>query len=143
MEATILAYLAGVIDSDGYISTTRGEHSGVMYSGAKVGISGTRRQPHDLAASLFGGKVYRYEPKNPRYRTQYQWTRSGMAAATVIEAVLPYLRIKREQARLALHLQEQVLLGTWLWPWDLADSIAEIHTEVRMLNQSRRHVASP
>jgi hypothetical protein len=139
MEPTVLAYLAGVIDSDGYISTQRSLHSGRLYSAARVGIAGTRRQPHDLAASLFGGSVSRYEPKDPRHRAQYQWSRSGVGAATVIAAVLPYLRVKRRQAELALQLQEMVLELPWIYPSTVAVGIGDLHEEVRALNQSRRY----
>jgi hypothetical protein len=144
VEATTLAYLAGVIDSDGYISTQRSRHSGRLYSGAKVGIAGTRRQPHDLAASLFGGTVNRYIPKNPRHRPQFQWSRHGEGAVVVIEAVLPYLLVKRRQAEIALELQCIVWEAPWFYPATLDGQIEGLHEEVRGLNQSRRaHAASP
>lgn len=143
VEPTVAAYLAGVIDSDGYITTTRGFHSGVMYSGAKIGIAGTRREPHDLAASLFGGKVSRYEPKNPRHRAQFQWSRSGEAALAMIKVVYPYLRIKRAQADLAVTLQGFVWELPWLYPSTCTRALDAMHKEMRELNQSRRHVATP
>lgn len=66
-----LAYLAGMIDADGFITiqrttkanTGKCEHPSV-YHALKVGIGGTERQPHDLASSIFGGAVSRYTPKN-------------------------------------------------------------------------------
>lgn len=39
--------------------------AGEWYFGAVIGVSGTRRQPHDLAASLWGGTVWLYTPKDP------------------------------------------------------------------------------
>lgn len=45
----------------GYRSTRKGR----TYFGAVIGVSGTRRQPHDLAASLWGGTVWLYTPKDP------------------------------------------------------------------------------
>ncbi|MEU5547853.1 hypothetical protein AB0G85_36990 [Streptomyces sioyaensis] len=85
-----LAYLAGIIDSDGYVTVHRSVRNGKAYYAARVGIAGTRRQPHDLAASLWGGKVSLYEPKNPRHRGQYQWSCTGDRAAAIIKQVQPF-----------------------------------------------------
>jgi hypothetical protein len=142
MEPTVLAYLAGVIDSDGYISTQRSMHSGRLYSAARVGIAGTRREPHDLAASLFGGNIYRYVPKDPRHRAQFQWSRCGDGAVTVIQAVLPYLRVKRRQAELAIALQELVWELPWLYPSRCDIALDEMHADMRALNQSRKRAAA-
>lgn len=107
-EPVTLAYLAGVIDSDGYVSAARSTHQGRLYYGAAVGIAGTDRQPHDLAAGIFGGNVRRYLPRKDRahHRPQFQWQRYGESARPVLEAVLPYLRVKRDRAALALELQD-------------------------------------
>jgi hypothetical protein len=144
-EPTTLAYLAGVIDSDGYITVQRSTHAGRLYFGAKIGIAGTRRQPHDLAASLWGGKVGLYVPRNPRHRAQFQWSRAGEAAAVAIEAVLPYLRVKVDQAHLALALHEHVTFGRsedpypWFGPdYDALSDLHEMKVEMEGLNQSRK-----
>lgn len=145
-EPTVLAYLAGVFDSDGYISAHRSTRNGKAYYAARVGIAGTRRQPHDLAASLWGGTVSLYIPKNPRHRGQYQWSRTGDVAAEIITQVLPYLLVKQEQARIALEVQEHVQFGRGddPYPWmpagyDPAPFLAELRNEVVVaLNQDRR-----
>ncbi|MFD3484953.1 hypothetical protein [Streptomyces sp. NPDC058665] len=141
-----LAYLAGVIDSDGYITVHRSVRNGKAYHAARIGIAGTRRQPHDLAASLWGGKVSRYEPKDPRHRVQYQWSRTGDKAAVAITKIQPYLRVKQEQAHIALEVQEHVIFGRGPnpYPWMPADYDPEplfINLRdqvVRVLNQDRR-----
>ena len=103
-----LAYLAGVVDSDGYITIHRSTRNGARYYAAQIGIAGTSPEPHDLAASLFGGKVSCYKPLNPGYRPQYQWSRTGRAAAAIIELLRPYLRVKARNADLAIDLQIHV-----------------------------------
>ena len=107
---TNLAYLAGVIDADGYVTATRSVHSGRQYFGAQIGITGSDRAPHDLAADLFGGNVTSHQPRHGRahHRLQFHWQRAGVRAVPVINAVLPYLRIKADRAHLVLDLQEQV-----------------------------------
>ncbi|MBQ0867403.1 hypothetical protein [Streptomyces sp. RK75] len=144
-----LAYLAGVIDSDGYITVHRSLRNGKAYYAARIGIAGTRRQPHDLAVSLWGGRVSRYEPKSPRHRAQYQWSRTGDTAAIAITQIQPHLRVKREQARLALEAQEHVVFGRGEnpYPWMPADYdpeplLARLRDEVvHVLNQDRRAAA--
>jgi hypothetical protein len=146
--ATTLAYLAGVIDSDGYISIQRVVRKGKRYHCAIVGIAGTRREPHDLAASIWGGKIIPYTPKNPRHRTQFQWQRSGRSAVPVINAVLPYLLVKVQQALLALeceaNLEEERAGGDDPFPWcgpdyDPRDHRDEMREEIiTHLNQGRR-----
>lgn len=101
---TTLAYLAGMIDADGYITINRSVRKGRVYHAPQVGISGTRRQPHDLAASIWGGNVGCFTPRNPRHRPVFQWTRQGRTAVEAITAIRPYLLIKGAHADLALDL---------------------------------------
>lgn len=116
MRETDLAYLAGVLDSDGFITVARttkklrrgtAESTSTYYS-ARAGIAGTRRQPHDFAASLFGGSVHAHEPKNAAHRIQFNWSVSSRLAAVMLRAVRPYLLVKTEQADLVLQLQDLV-----------------------------------
>lgn len=110
IEPTTLAYLAGVIDSDGYVTATRSTRKGATYYGAQVGITGSRSEPHDLAAETFGGKVTAHSPGGNRshHLTQFHWQIGGVKAVPIIEALLPYLRIKNDRALLVLELQREV-----------------------------------
>ena len=144
---TTLAYIAGIIDGDGYISITRSIRKGVEYFGAQVGISGTRREPHDLASTLFGGRVSAYKPKNLRHRTQFQWSRVGSGAVEVIRAIEPYLLIKKEHALLAMALHDHVTeaRGEDAFPWfgpdhDPMREARNMREEMISLNQSRNRI---
>lgn len=145
-DPLVLAYMAGVIDSDGFISVTQSCRKGRLYFGAVIGVSGTRREPHDLAASLWGGNVRRYDPPNPRHRGQFQWSRQGEAAAAAIEEVYPYLRIKQDQAVLAIECQDIVREARsddpfpWFGPdYDPTPYLTELRRDViGVLNQGRR-----
>lgn len=140
-----LAYLAGIVDADGHITINRSVRAGRVYFGAVIGISGTRREPHDLAASLWGGGVGSYAGTEAHHLPCFQWSRQGRSAATAIEALLPYLRIKADQAHLALALHEHVLAGRsddpypWLSPgYDPTDELEAMVSGMRALNQWRR-----
>lgn len=147
IEPTTLAYLAGIIDADGYITVQRSTHKGRLYFGAKVGISGTRREPHDLAASLFGGSVSCYVPKNGIHLPQFQWSRCGRAAVTVIEDVWPYLRIKLDQAEVALTLQSHMNDGRDTiddpYPWLPSDFDPIAYAENLFLEAKRLNLRKP
>ncbi|MFD3779463.1 hypothetical protein [Streptomyces sp. NPDC058612] len=86
-----------------------------------------------------------YEPKNTSHRGQYQWSRTGDAAAIAISDLQPYLRVKMEQARIALEVQELVVAARNTPPTqppagsDLGSVLARLRNEVvTVLNQDRR-----
>jgi hypothetical protein len=144
---TVLAYLAGMIDGDGYITINRSVRGGRVYHGPQVGIAGTRREPHDLAASIWGGSVRAHVPRNVRHRPQFQWTRQGESAVAVIRAIQPYLLVKAEHAWLALHLWEHIEEGRsddpfpWFAPdYDPAAARDVLRGEMIDLNQSRNRL---
>jgi hypothetical protein len=139
-----LAYLAGIIDADGYITINRSVRRQYVYHGPQVGIAGTRREPHDLAASLWGGNVGRYIPKVTGHLPQFQWSRQGGSAVSVIIDVLPFLRVKREQAVLALELWDHLETGRaddpfpWFGPhYDPSNARDAMRLEMIDLNISR------
>lgn len=146
-DPTVFAYLAGMIDGDGFITITRSERKGKEYFAPQIGIAGTRREPHDLAASLWGGKVSMYRPKNPNHRAQFCWQRMGDGAVPVIEAVLPFLRIKKEHGELALSLHEHLMNARAEdpFPWFSSDYdplvlMRKMREEMIRLNQSRNRL---
>lgn len=157
MRDTDMAYLAGVLDSDGYITIQRttknrrspaGSHWRQLSYSAKVGIAGTRREPHDFAAGIFCGSVWAYKPKNPAHRVQYQWQVSGRLAVPVLQAVRSFLLIKGVQADLALQVQELIarqqieMKATQKPPYHVTDEMRSererIFVSVRALNLDRQ-----
>lgn len=146
-NATTLAYLAGMIDADGYITINRSRRGKYLYHAPQVGIAGTRREPHDLAASIWGGNVGCYHPKNPLHLPQYQWSRQGSSAVMVIEAIFPYLLVKADQAVLALELWQHTEDGRssdpfpWFSPnYNPIPERDSMRCQMIELNQSRSRV---
>lgn len=105
-----LAYIAGIIDADGCVlvvrtkayacqqRTTPGYH-------AKVQVRMVEDAAIDVIVETFGGHSWRARPSAPRGRPLRCWAVSDAAAQRVLEALLPYLRVKREQAENALALR--------------------------------------
>ena len=147
VDELTLAYLAGVVDSDGYISIHRSTRKGKVYFAPVMGVSGTRPAPHNLASSIWGGKVNKYFPKNKLHRPQYQWQRMGELACIALVQISPYLRIKKEQAELAFQLYDHLEFGRaddpfpWFSPnYNLIVRRIEMWEEMIDLNQSRNRI---
>lgn len=143
IEATTLAYMAGFVDGDGHISIHRRRYGQKDYYSPLIGMAGTNPIPLDAAKELWGGSRFIYKPKNLMHKIQHQWQCIGIRAATVIEAIFPYLRIKQDQALVALELWEHVEFGRMTgdnpYPWfsdsfDPAARSAELKEEITALN---------
>ena len=140
IDMTILAYLAGTIDSDGYVCIRRSTYrSGRARFEALVGICGTRTEPHKLAASVFGGPIRSYVNRSSAHRLMHVWQPTGARAVRVLDAVLPFLRIKTRQAELAIEAQIVATQQRQLCA-DFTDQLEDLHREIKSLNQWRREV---
>lgn len=90
-----LAYAAGCIDGEGCI--------GVYSSGTRSGtstrltlqVNNTDFRMIDFFKETFGGLVF---SKDYGKRVNYVWRANQKLAGEVLEMVLPYLRVKSEQA---------------------------------------------
>ena len=107
-----LAYMAGVIDSDGYIGIRRSTYGmrvrkdctqPVYYE--RVGCKQVQPQAVELLHKYFGGALGRDNPSVPRGKILYNWQVTNVKAMAFLCAVLPYLRIKRAQAHNCLCLR--------------------------------------
>lgn len=105
------SYCAGVIDSDGYIGIKKNTYSMRIVKDStqptyseRVGVKQIEEQAVNLLYSLFGGTL-RLE-KRAKGKPLYMWQVTDRKAVACLETVLPFLRIKREQAFNALRLRE-------------------------------------
>jgi hypothetical protein len=114
MEVEKLAYIAGIVDGEGSIMIMRCASKAFMAQRAKRGSA----QPHyhpsvrigmqnrsalDLIVETFGfGKVYQEKAKpgrKPMFRFQI---RSRDDVRNFLTPIMPYLLVKKEQAKLAI-----------------------------------------
>ncbi len=103
-----LAYAAGVLDGDGYFSVIKGRNPRYdhPYYQSKIGVKQLwPGQALRFLARTLGGKVVR-QRQRPGFKPIGRWERCDRGAKRAIKQVLPYLRVKREQAFLLLELQE-------------------------------------
>ena len=101
MNLLEIAYAAGVIDSDGWITIFPSQSSYRVF----LGLAQVEPQAIRLVCELFGGAVSlrkKTDPKRFSSKPIYTWRIEGKKAERALFELLPYLRIKNAQARLAL-----------------------------------------
>ena len=105
-QAVLYAYLAGIIDGEGTIRIGRANHIrwNTRYSAAiSVGI--TNEKIIDLLVKCFGSKK-RIE-RIPSRKIMYRWGTSGnKVVPQILKKLLPYLQVKKEQAKLVIRFCE-------------------------------------
>lgn len=115
MNPIDLAYMAGVIDSDGcigikkstYAMRVKKDASQPIYS-ERITLKQVEPQAVELAHAMFGGHRSVTDPTAKRGRPLHTWHIHSKSAGAAIVALLPYLRIKRKQAENAIRLRELV-----------------------------------
>jgi hypothetical protein len=108
METTY-AYLAGAIDADGFISIgrkvgsrPRADGSKPIYYVVKVGLSETSPIIPDLLQETFPAWRGGHQPRNPAHKRWFIWQATNQKAREPLLRLIPHLRLKRQQAELAL-----------------------------------------
>lgn len=113
MSADVLAYAAGVIDSDGSIGIQRETWPMRVHRASqptfseRVTIRQIEPEAVDLIHQHFGGSRYviRYRGKRSGRQPLQSVVIADRKASALLLAVLPYLRIKKAQAELCLKLR--------------------------------------
>lgn len=108
-----LAYWAGFFDGEGYIGIYKykqndGYHKSPGYS-VVMGLTLTNKKIVEEFGCLFKGfQITRREYKrNPNAKTQYYWQAKGHTAIAVLKALMPFLKLKKRQAELAIEFYER------------------------------------
>src|SRR3990167_4700333 len=103
-----LAYIAGLFDGEGTIfiegkkSYAKGAISKTHY--LQLSIANTHKETIDWVKSfLCFGQIIKIEQGN---KPLYNWRGYGVEAIVFLKLLLPYLKIKREQALLAIEFQK-------------------------------------
>lgn len=104
-----LAYLAGVIDSDGYIGILKDRklRDGRKHPsyGLTLNVTNTSRELMDWLVDNFKGKIYlRKLDPTKNWKQTYNWIVGYQNAKDILEMIEKYLVIKRQQALLGIEL---------------------------------------
>jgi len=103
-EAALLAYMAGIFDGEGCVGIKKYKPTGKQRTTCYflyLDMGMTYREIPELFKSVFGGSLR--EERVLRKRSMWRWNATGKThLAAILGALIPYLRVKREQALLAL-----------------------------------------
>lgn len=112
----LIGYFAGLLDGEGsvFISKVKGKSRKHYEYRAVVSIANTIRGPLDSLVNYYGGSVFplRKENKGPQGkvgRTLFAWVVSCQKAKIFINAVAPYLIIKRQRALAVASFQSRII----------------------------------
>jgi len=101
------SYLAGLIDGEGYIGLAAAKRKSGSYKGsnlvfARMVIAITSPKLIMIRDKFGFGAMYTHEPSNPKHKRRYDWQLRSNEMKQLLPQVLPYLRIRDEQAVLLL-----------------------------------------
>jgi len=103
---TQLAYLAGIVDGEGSLCIYRGGKRPRIDYASRLLVVSTDRVLIDWLLEHFGGLSYTRKPAKEGWKTKYEWIAERSQCIEIAEAILPYLVIKSENARLLIRFQQ-------------------------------------
>jgi hypothetical protein len=103
-RAIKVAYAAGFFDGEGHIRIQRHSRRGSYM--LQISAVQATECPLPLFQQLFGGTVKkRVMHYRGTLRAQYTWQTSSRSAENALRAMLPYMRVKTDEAELALEFR--------------------------------------
>jgi hypothetical protein len=112
MKGDILyAYVAGIVDGEGCIDLhVNGKRKcGKNNYAIRLTVGNTNQWVIEMLHMQFGGHVSigRKKDTNPLHSKVYVWEVSSLKAYKVLNLVIPFLQIKKQQALLAIQYQNR------------------------------------
>ena len=118
MKKETLAYLAGIMDADGFFTIKRNTYSVRIKKDShnptyqeRVGIKQVCPEAIDIIHKNFGGYRRIDKPSAKNGKPLHSLGLSCRKAVAFINAIYPYLRIKKKQARILLRLRKSIDKG--------------------------------
>jgi ribosome maturation protein Sdo1 len=108
-------YMAGMVDADGYIGIVRsgptqksGEEKVYSYYTPQLMVVNRSKKLMDDIVKTYGGKYYIRKKLSDKHCSHYMWRTVSSNAIPILNKIIPYLVIKKEQARLCIKYQNKV-----------------------------------
>lgn len=98
MRTVDKAYLAGIVDGEGYIGIIKSKDN--YFLTFAVDMADT--QALELLAEVTGRRIETDIRKNLSYKIQHRVRLGGVDAQNFLREILPYLRVKKNLAELAI-----------------------------------------
>ncbi len=138
MTETDKAYIAGLIDGEGYISIFRHFHPKRKISSYRVsvGITNTDRELILWLYSKLGGHFVDGRNTRDNWKMRYDVIWYSRKARTVLDMVLPYLKSKKLKAEIVLEFSKRRHLGSRNMEEKILDDLSYNH--LKELNKRGR-----
>ena len=110
MKKVDIAYMAGLVDGEGYIGIKKSKAYKCQKRvspgyHARIQIRMVDEPAIKFIAENLGGWYYKEKPSSKKGKPLYCYQASDKAVEKILEALLPYLRIKKESAKTVLKLR--------------------------------------
>ena len=108
MEPVDLAYLAGLIDGEGYIGIKRTTHKNRVSPAyhARIQVRMVDEPAIAFLADTLGGSYYYERPSVAKGRPLYCFQASDAKAESILRSLRPYLRVKARNADTVLEFRD-------------------------------------
>lgn len=144
-----LAYAAGIIDGEGTIGITelmpnnRARSNGTRVRKSPqhriyVAVTMTDASVPMWLHATFGGNIQSLAPRQSQHKPTVRWSMSSKRAAEFCSLVMPYLKVKRLQAELAVRFFDEHLTKTYTSAGVPLDEVARRRSfvsEIKLLNK--------
>ena len=107
MKKTDLAYMAGIFDGEGCICIGKHQKKKTWNPTYSLKVNLVMCNPYipNLFCFTFGGIVYERK-RHERHLSEWNWQLNSAKAIPFLTVLLPYLKLKRDEARLAIEFQK-------------------------------------
>ena len=102
-----MAYLAGLFDGEGCITIRRNSSKGKQLA-LDCALGMTNQYVPNLFQFHFQGSVSFCKGRKENHNNSWLWQISARKALAFLEEILPYLRLKRAEAELAIAFQKRL-----------------------------------
>ena len=111
MDTETLAYAAGLLDAEGCIhiallQPSKANRRTTPRYDLFLKVSNTHLPVLEWLRNHFGGAVVDHHNRNKTHKQAWHWQCSGKTAQDCLRLIHPYLKIKRQQAILAIEFQD-------------------------------------
>jgi hypothetical protein len=110
MKKTDIAYVAGLVDADGYIGIKKAaayKCQGRKTPGyhGRIQIRMVSEEAIAFISTLLGGWYYKEKPSAKKGRPLYCFQASDKSAEKILKTIVPFLKIKKESAKTVIALR--------------------------------------
>ena len=109
IKSTQAAYLAGLIDGEGYIGLVKRNGTKNFICIPVICVVNTNKEIMDWLVAVFGGFIQKRNSikYNANARTAYSWDFRGERCLSVLKTIQPFARIKQPQILILIEFIEE------------------------------------